>query len=37
MGGDLCKISIFGPFLRNVLLERLKIFQYYLRVLRCYF
>ena len=27
---------IFGAFLRDVLLERLKIFQYYLRVLRCY-
>ncbi|STR03628.1 Uncharacterised protein [Kingella kingae] len=27
---------IFGAFLRDALLERLKIFQYYLRVLRCY-
>ena len=36
MGGDLCKIPIFGTFLRNALLERLKIFQYSLRVLRCY-
>ncbi len=32
---DLCKIPIFGTFLRNALLERLKIFQYSLRVLRC--
>ena len=31
----LCKIPIFGTFLRNALLERLKIFQYSLRVLRC--
>ena len=27
---------IFSAFLRDALLERLKIFQYYLRVLRCY-
>ncbi|WP_285272629.1 hypothetical protein [Kingella kingae] len=27
---------IFGTFLRDALLGRLKIFQYYLRVLRCY-
>ncbi len=36
-GRDLCKISIFGTFLRNALLERLKIFQYSLRMMRCYF
>ena len=36
VGWDLCKIPIFGIFLRNALLERLKIFQYCLRVLRCY-
>ena len=44
MDGLLCRRSslrplqnpIFGAFLRDALLERLKIFQYYLRVLRCY-